>query len=402
MQAELSVKIAAGLLFSVLAGLLLALASNLNLLPEAPDKFTYDWRTYFLAERAPASRDDVALVLIDEQTLTGYDYLSPIDRGMLARLINRLDAAGAKAIGLDAIFDRRTEPKKDDELVEAIRAARASIIMGAIDRRSGDDPEGLAFQEAFIAKTGRTAGHIYFGADKSNLSLSDQAVRYILPPSDEPPHRRAFASLLAEADGPKPHPDSPYIFWRRPPPGAGSELFPTFFVPAHRNDDGSPKGQIIPDSWLGALKGKTVIVGGAFRDRDLHLTPLTVATKRPIHGAEIHGQILAQIIDGRAIHELAFWQEFLAAALVTGLGFLAAERFTLTSGGLISTAIAFVFIVAFGALLFAQTRYILPSAALFIAWAAGLFAGNRADQAIAEYWYPLRGKQIAGKGSSHA
>ena len=118
----------------------------------------------------------------------------------------------------------------------------------------------------------------------------------------------------------------------------------------------------------------------------------------PVHGAEIHAQILAQIRDGRSIHELPFWAEFLAAFFVTGLGILAAGHFTLRSGGAISTAIAFVVIVIAGAILFAQTRYLLPSASLFIAWALGLFAGNRVDRAVADYWLPVRNKAIAGKG----
>src|SRR5208282_5484017 len=161
MQGQLGLKIAAGILFSALTGLILAFASGNRLLPEAPDKFTYDWRTYFLAERAKEPRGDIALILIGEGSLTGYDYLSPVDRGLLASLVTLVDGAGAKAIGLDLIFTRRSEPKKDAALIEAIRSAHTPIIIGAADHRSEDD-QGLAFQEAFIAKTGKPAAHIYF------------------------------------------------------------------------------------------------------------------------------------------------------------------------------------------------------------------------------------------------
>ena len=374
--ADLGKRIIAGLLFSILAGLVLVAVSRANLLPAAPDKFTYDWRTYLLAEQAPHSRSDIAVIRINERSLTGYNYVSPIDRGLIAEIVKRADEAGAKAIGLDIIIDRPTEPQKDAALAEAIRKAHAPVILGAVDRRGGETREGMAFQEDFIAKTGRSAGHIYFAAERDGLTLGDQAVRFMLPASEEPPHRPSLARLLADADGKKPEPASPLIFWRRPPASGGADLFTAFTVPAHRDADGTPKGSVLPESWRGALSGKIVLIGGAFKDRDLHLTPLTVASREPIHGVGIHAQILAQLRDGRSIHEMTWWVEFLIAAAVAGLGIYAARQWTLSGSGLISTTIAFLAIVSAGGLLFWATHVILPSATLFLAWALGLFAGN--------------------------
>ncbi len=377
-------RVIAGILFSVAAGLALAVASAAKLLPAAPDKFTYDWRTYFLAEQADRPRDDIALVLINEKSLEGYDYLSPIDRGLVADLVKAVDAAAPKAIGLDLIIDRHTDAGKDDALAEALRKAQAPVVLGAIDGRRGEGASSLAFQEKFIERTGRAAGHVYFGAEKNLLTLGDQAVRFMLPPSAQPPGRLAFARLLAEVDGKKPEPDSALIYWRHPPAGGGGELFPTFFVPTHRDEAGVMKGSVLPESWKSALTGKIVLIGGAFADRDLHLTPLTVASKTPGHGVEIHAQILAQLRDGRSMHDTPFWADFLLAAVITGIGILAARRWTLSGGGLISTAIAFFAIVAAGAVMFRAGHVVLPSATLFLAWAIGLFAGNWADEA--EVW----------------
>ncbi len=374
--ANLGKRIIAGLLFSILAGLVLVAASRAELLPDAPDKFTYDWRTYLLAEQAPQPRRDIAIIYINERSLTGYHYISPIDRGLIAEVVKSLDEAGAKAIGLDIIIDRPTEPQKDAALAEAIRNARAPVILGAVDSRSGGPSEGLAFQEEFIAKTGRTAGHIYFAAERDGLTLGDQAVRFMLPPSEDPPHRRSFAQVLADVGGKKPEPGSRLIFWRRPPASGGADLFTAFTIPAHRGADGDPKGAALPESWRGALSGKTVLVGGGFRDRDVHLTPLTVASREKVHGVGIHAQILAQLRDGRAIYEMPWWMEFLIAATVAALGVFAAQRWTLSGVGVISTAIAFLAIVTAGGLLFWTEHIILPSATLFLAWAAGLFAGN--------------------------
>ena len=146
----------------------------------------------------------------------------------------------------------------------------------------------------------------------------------MLPPAEQPP-RPSFARLLADLDGKKPEPASPLIFWRRPPASGGADLFTAFTVPAHRDGNGTPKGSVLPESWRGALAGKIVLIGGGFRDRDLHLTPLTVASREPIHGVGIHAQILAQLRDGRSIHEMPWWVEFLIAAAVAGLGVYAAR-----------------------------------------------------------------------------
>ncbi|MGO9482979.1 MAG: CHASE2 domain-containing protein [Rhodomicrobium sp.] len=381
--AELSKRLIAATLFSILAGLVLVAASRAKLLPAAPDKFTYDWRTYFLAEQAESPRNDIAIILIDEQSLTGYNYISPIDRGLIAELVKLADASGAKAIGLDVIVDRPTEPQKDGALAEAIRQAHAPVVLGAADSFRGESAEGMAYQEAFIARTGRPAGHLYFAAERNSLTLSDQAVRFMLPPSPEAPYRPAFAQLLADIDGKKPEPASPLIYWRRPPANGGTDLFTAFTVPAHRDGAGNLRGSVLPDSWRGALAGKIVLIGGGFRDRDLHLTPLTVASGEPVHGVEIHAQILAQRRDGRSIREMPWWAEFLVAAAVAGLGVFAARRWTLSGSGAISTTIAFLAIVTAGSLLFWETSFILPSATLFLAWALGLFAGNWADAAAA-------------------
>ena len=232
-------------------------ASRTGLLPAAPDKFTYDWRTYFLAEQAPSPRNDIAILLIDEHSLTGYNYLSPIDRGMIAELVKMADAAGAKAVGLDMIIDRPTEPKKDDVLAEAIRQSHAPVILGALDGRSGETGEALAYQEAFIAKTDHPAGHLYFGAERDQLTLGDQAVRFLLPPSEEPPHRLPFAQLLAEVDGKKPEPASQLIYWRRPPANGGAELFPAFVVPAHRDSAGNPRARLYRTSGAARWRAKS-------------------------------------------------------------------------------------------------------------------------------------------------
>ncbi len=367
-------------LVSLLLAALLVTASEQNWLPDAPDQFTYDWRTALLAPRSEP-REDIAIVLIDEDSLTGYPYLSPIDRGLSAELVRAIDAAGPKAIGLDYIIDRPTEPPKDASFADAVRDAKAPVILGAIDERGAPRPEEAAFQQEFIAKTHRQAGHVFFATERNVLTLGDQAVRFMAPPSPKSPQRPSFTRLLAEVDGPKPEPASDLINWRLPPAQGGVDLFPTFYVPAHRDPAGNRTGPVLPESWRAALAGKTVLVGGAFSDRDRHLTPVAVATGQRIHGVKIHAQILAQLRDGRSLYTTPWPVELLLVAFIAGFGYFAAQRWTLSGDGWRASGAAFAVITVLGLFLFWAYGVILPSSTLFLAWPLGLLAGNKVDWA---------------------
>src|SRR5215467_4042935 len=79
-----------------------------------------DWRTALMSDRGRTQHPRLAIVLIDDKTLSREPYTLPIDRRILARLVRALDELGAKAIGLDFLFYRPTEPDKDAELASAI------------------------------------------------------------------------------------------------------------------------------------------------------------------------------------------------------------------------------------------------------------------------------------------
>ena len=51
--------------------------------------------------------------------MTQFPYRSPVDRAFLANLLKTLEKKGAKAIGVDVLFDQPTEPEKDALLKQA-------------------------------------------------------------------------------------------------------------------------------------------------------------------------------------------------------------------------------------------------------------------------------------------
>ena len=72
------------------------------------------------SEPAAAQDNRISLVAIDEATMASLPYRSPVDRGLLAQIVGLLDAAGARAIGIDVLLDQPTEPEKDASLAAAI------------------------------------------------------------------------------------------------------------------------------------------------------------------------------------------------------------------------------------------------------------------------------------------
>src|SRR3954471_9606503 len=90
---------------------------------EAP---TTDWRLLIAGER-PAP-EDIVIVAIDDETVRRAGAY-PLPRVLLAQLVDRLTASGAKAIALDMLFLDRGPAEADAQLANAI--SRAHAVIGA-------------------------------------------------------------------------------------------------------------------------------------------------------------------------------------------------------------------------------------------------------------------------------
>ena len=126
------------------------------------------------------------------------------------------------------------------------------------------------------------------------------------------------------------------------------------------------------------LKDKIVLVGGALREIDTHLTPLTNDPDEKMHGVSIHAHIAAQIVDGRSIGQLETNSLALRLALagVTALGFLVGWGYRAKRQGLLASGVASAVIVAVDTIVFWQFRIILPLVLALAAWFLGEFSGH--------------------------
>jgi len=360
---------------------LMALSAH-GFLPDAPDKITYDWRTALFCKQAEVQRDDIAIVLVTEDSVLRYWSRSPVDRALLAELVRAIDLAGPRAIGLDFIFDRPADPKKTEALIRAIREARAPVVLGAIDRRERRvSSEALKLQETFLTEAGRPAGHLFYGSNRRRFALDEDVVRLMASPLTEPPQRESFARALAEQAVGRTvqEPRARHIAWLCPPDKSGMGLFAVLRVPEHDPVDGNGEGlTLLPESWRAVLKDKIVLVGGDFIDRDQHQTPMSILDRKRVPGVAIHGQIVAQLLDGRVIRPLSPLIEMVCVFVIAALGFYLGHRFRLKNYDLIVSSIGIMVLIGVGMAAFARWQLIVPSTTFFFAWVGGITLGHLA------------------------
>ncbi|MEM7774383.1 MAG: CHASE2 domain-containing protein [Pseudomonadota bacterium] len=325
-----------------------------------------DWRTAFLADREPTQHKKVAIVAVTEETLAPYPYRLPPDRQLLARLITTLDGMGAKAIGIDFLMLRATEPEKDQQLVEAIRTAKTPIVLAVADSRSELLQQERDYQTIFLRKSGARPGYANL------LRGDDRIVRYLAPPAaDDGTFRRSFSGQLA-APKAEPLSEPRRIAWLLKPED-GSDTFVT--LPAHLL---APPGLDGPAPAAAALapliKGRVIILGSSLPDVDRHATPLPDWEDEEHDGVFLQAQVVAQILDNRDIRRLP--RELLLGVygLLACLGMFFGLRYG-TGAVTVYGSSALIAVAVIDTVLFATIRQFLPFQACVLAMVMGVTGG---------------------------
>ncbi len=229
-----------------------------------------------------SQREDIVAIGIDEATLAGMPYRSPVDRGRLADWIAALDAAGAAAIALDIVFDQPTEPAKDSRLQTVIAATRAPVIVGWAGAEHGLTEPQLAFQQAYLGDAHKG----YVGLGKNAMGT----VRWIPAPTPDGT-ALAFVPAIMDALGGTAPTDRFEIVYRGPTPERKAK-FKTYTAKAVER---------FPAAWIG---GRIVLIGAVLPpsspQNDRHRTPFAAGSggQASEPGVIIHAHALAQLLDG--------------------------------------------------------------------------------------------------------
>ena len=329
-----------------------------------------DWRTAWLSERMPSSHPKVAIVRITEESVAEFPYFLPVNRGYFADIVDAVDKAGAKTIGLDFYFTRDTEKQFDDKLRETLRRLKTKLVIGALETRLR--PRQLEYQYEFIGDT--PAGYIDLRRE------TDHVVRYRASPASEGRYQESFSTRLARTDGWTGTAPPDRIGWLLPP----SDGSPTFLtVKAH---DLKAKLEQNP----AFLKDRIVLIGGDLYTLDRHWTPLSIRGGEQTVGVEAHAQMVAELLDrDRSYQELEPPTRTGFLLVLAALGIFLGLRFQERRFDFLDWRVVSFGVIAVDLLSFKFLYLVLPFTHAALAWGAAVTTGTHLPRATA--W--IRGRR---------
>jgi CHASE2 domain-containing sensor protein len=334
---------------------------------------TADLRTALFSDQLKSQHPRVAIVAITDRTLDPYVARVPIDRLLLAKLVDAVDAAGAKAIGIDILFYRTPTPDNEVALIDAIRRSHAKVVAAAVDERFGLTEAQYVHQQAFLDAAQCAGGFANLATER------DWAVRFNVQPAPGSRFPKSFAQLLAEAGGVVPDMSHRRIAWLREPED-GSDTFLTIPAETLLRTADDPLLLVARKE----LKDKIAIIGGMLPDVDEHVTPLTTRSGELMPGTLIHAHILAQFLDHRGggileqvdSHHQLLW--FSLSALLAIISFFVGWRYYLTRRGILVGRLAVIVALALTLVLVLTSKLtpIVPGTVALLIWFVGEILGH--------------------------
>ena len=328
----------------------------------------FDWRTALLGDRLASSHPGIAVVRIAEPTAESRACRSPVDRELLAHLIRTIDAAGARVIAIDYLFDQPTTPAADDALKAALADAKAPIVLAAYDNRARSTPLQRQRQRDLLTAFGKPVGYV------SIVTEFDGRVRTPAEPDKDTLYPLSFPQQIAKAAGVADPKLPRRIAWLRTPPSG--DTFLTFEASALLGA-GAP-GQAAADPTLGLLKDRVVLIGGDLLGQDdSYLTPLSTTAEdkdRMMPGVVVNAHMAAQLLGGRDYYPLPDTVGLGLAIIAAFIGALYGWYFQDWRGPVNIPPIALFFaadLIAFGAF-----RAIIPFAIPATAWVLAAWIGK--------------------------
>lgn len=282
------------------------------------ERAIYDARAYVVADKQRVGQDQrLQIVVYNDQTLIAAKKRSPLDRGLLAKALANLDAMGAKAIGIDMLFDQ--PQNEDEELIATLRAMKTPVLVGYADVDTNKGEIGYEQQKYLDEFIGRLDGT---NAKAASVRLDDSfGVTRRWPdilPGLPPVLGRA---MLASDDEEKVKRFNGYagaIRYRLSAedsedierPLYSSVPIDSFAIP------GLIENPDLAAALATQIKGRYVLVGGDIVDVDRVPTTFASIDGETPPGIQIHAAMIAQMLDGARLPPLASWQLWALAALV--------------------------------------------------------------------------------------
>lgn len=303
----------------------------------------YSWYTPMLVDaeralydvraglRAPLVAQDkrITMVTFTDEVLIKTKVRSPLDRGLLAAALARLDSMHPKSIGIDILFDQDTDA--DDALRQQLRAMHTPTYVAFAEPATNTNNiqmQQYQFLTHFLAsvETAKTRP----ASIRLENDLDDINRRW-------PGRAPGSPSLLTVAMANQGTDFDRYtggVRWRLPLRVAvnggvdAEEVFEKIPIDTFVNPDlMSPEAiGYIAES----ITGRHILIGGDIIDTDQFTTPLQrlpdfgSSEPKPMIGLEVHANMLAQILDHAKLRPISPAVMWLAAVIAVLAGLLTA------------------------------------------------------------------------------
>jgi len=283
--------------------LVILLCLQMTTLPQRLDYWLFDAEV--TARPAPLA-DDVVLVAIDEPSL---DQLGrwPWDRDVHARLIEKLDAAGAKTLVFDILFP---EPSPDDaELAAAMRAHGQVVLPLYLSPPTRNYLISEQLPTHTLASAAHAMGHAHVELDEDGIArglyllngLGDQLWPSLALAASEGAHYPPSPE--------KPSPQPAYMnirmHYHAVPLAGDAGTLPTYSYADVLSGPPAPE----------RFQGKTVFIGATAPGfGDILPTPFS-GLDRPMSGVEFHANSYSALVGDQLIKPLPLALSFALATL---------------------------------------------------------------------------------------
>lgn len=305
--------------FLVIAVLIARYSWTLPLTEDA-ERALYDSRVTAMAPRVDQDRRIVMITYTDE-TLFNTGIRSPVDRTVLAKALANIDRMGAKAIGIDLVFD---SPRPEDPVLQAqLRAMNTPTWLAFADQATNPNTilyEQQQFLESYLAEV--TTDKTRPTSVRFRNDNDDVIRRWPDRPKGLPP-------LMANALAPVPAAYADYqgsIRFRLPRRAIEGEEEPVFAksaIDAFAIDMDEETLAFLAEN----VRGRYVLIGGDIIDNDQFNTPLSrwlpdlqTGERKTMIGLEVHAHMLAQQLDGAWARPLPVATLWIAALLIVIAG----------------------------------------------------------------------------------
>ena len=257
------------------------------------ERWSSDFRiALFSPSELESQSPDLVILGIDEQTLSQMPYRSPIKRGFMAKLLQAVDRAGPRAIGVDLIFDQATVQEEDQALKQTLASLSSPLTVAVSDARAGLSEPQLRFQREYL--TGIRTGLANLATDPDGIVRRSYAGDTV----NGRWHDSLAGAIVRSLGLRAPKNSSELAFRTGDADGVAYRSYP-----AHLAASGH-----LPPQWL---EKRIVLIGTNLPQDDRHRTPLRLrpGLPRTTAGVQIHAAAIDQMLQGRAFPRASTWAQ---------------------------------------------------------------------------------------------